>query len=158
MTMPEADSTLRFKIPRSVLVVIHTPGFDVLMMERAAWPGFWQSVTGSLDHEDEPLADTAVREVGEETGIDARVHRLTDWAIENSFEIFAKHRGRYAPGVTHNREHMFSLEVPAGTPVRLEPREHTRFEWLAWRDAAERTLSWTNRDAILMIARRAGLA
>ena len=158
MTIPEADSTPRFKIPRSVLVVIHTPGIDVLMKERAAWPGFWQSVTGSLDHEDEPLADTAVREVGEETGIDARVHRLTDWAIENSFEIFAKHRGRYAPGVTHNREHMFSLEVPAGTPVRLEPREHTRFEWLAWSDAAERTLSWTNRDAILMIARRAGLA
>ena len=158
MAIPEADSTPRFKIPRSVLVVIHTPGIDVLMMERAAWPGFWQSVTGSLDHEDEPLADTAVREVGEETGIDARVHRLTDWAIENSFEIFAKHRGRYAPGVTHNREHMFSLEVPAGTPVRLEPREHTRFEWLAWSDAAERTLSWTNRDAILMIARRAGLA
>lgn len=158
MTFSAKEDAPRYKIPRSVLVVIHTPVIDVLMMERAAWPGFWQSVTGSLDREDEPLAETAVREVGEETGIDARRHRLTDWATENSFEIFAKHRGRYAPGVTHNREHLFSLEVPAGTPVRLEPREHTRFEWLPWREAAERTLSWTNRDAILMIARRAGLA
>ena len=157
MMSPGNDGAPRYKIPRSVLVVIHTPDVDVLMMERAAWPGFWQSVTGSLDREDEPLAETAVREVGEETGIDARRYRLTDWAVENSFEIFAKHRGRYAPGVTHNREHLFSLEVPAGTPVRLEPREHTRFEWLPWREAAERTLSWTNRDAILMIARRAGL-
>lgn len=148
----------RYKIPRSVLVVIHDPALEVLMMERAAWPGFWQSVTGSLDREDEPLRATAVREVGEETGIDARRHRLTDWGIENSFEIFAKHRSRYAPGVTHNREHVFSLEVPAATPVRLEPSEHLRFEWLPWREAAERTLSWTNRDAILLLARHRGLA
>ena len=158
MTGSGGGEAPRYKIPRSVLVVIHTPDLHVLMMERAAWPGFWQSVTGSLDRDDEPLAETAVREVGEETGIDARLHRLTDWAVEHSFEIFAKHRGRYAPGVTHNREHLFSLEVPAGTPVRLEPREHTRFEWLPWREAAERTLSWTNRDAIQMIARRAGFA
>ncbi len=147
----------RYKIPRSVLVVIHGPALEVLMMERAAWPGFWQSVTGSLEREDEPPEQTAVREVREETGIDARAHCLCDLGIENTFEIFARHRSRYAPGVTHNREHVFSLEVPAGIAVTLDPKEHTRCEWLPWRAAAERTLSWSNRDAILLLARRRGL-
>lgn len=156
--MITGDGTARcYKIPRSVLVVIHTPALDMLMMERAAWPGFWQSVTGSLDSEDEAPADTAVREVREETGIDTRQHRLIDWQIENRFEIFAKHRSRYAPGVTHNREHVFSLEVPAGIAVRLEPTEHLRYEWLPWREAAERTLSWSNRDAIRLLARSRGM-
>ena len=145
------------KIPRSVLVVIHTPALQVLMMERTGWPGFWQSVTGSLDAEDEPLRDGALREVREETGIDAAAHRLVDWGIENEFEIFAKNRARYAPGVTHNREHVFGLTVPEGTPVVNDPREHLRHEWLHWREAAERTISWSNRDAILMLPERLGM-
>ena len=57
------------KIPESVLVVIYTPALDVLLIERADAPGFWQSVTGSKDAVDEPLASTAMREVAEETGI-----------------------------------------------------------------------------------------
>src|SRR5712671_4256412 len=96
------DAAARHKIPRSVLVVIHTPDLQVLMMERAAWPGFWQSVTGSIDREDEPLCDAAIREVREETGLDAERYRLKDWGTEHSFEIFPQHRHRYAPGVTHN--------------------------------------------------------
>jgi len=144
----------RYKIPRSVLVVIYTSDLQVLMMERAGWPGFWQSVTGSIDHEDEPLAETAVREVREETGIDAEQYALADWHIENSFEIFKNYRGRYAEGVTHNREHMFGLELPGVLPVRLDPREHLRYEWLPWREAAWRTPSWTNRDAILLLPQK----
>src|SRR6266850_7373727 len=110
--------TTVYKIPRSVLVVIHTPELEVLMMERASWPGFWQSVTGSVAHEDEPLRDTAIREVREETGIDAARHELLDWGIENRFEIFKQHLSRYAPGVTHNLENVFSLAVPQGTPIK----------------------------------------
>ena len=143
-----------FKIPRSVLVVIHTPTLDVLMMERAKWPGFWQSVTGSLDREDEPCLEAAIREVGEETGIDATRFELIDWGIEHDFEIFAQHRHRYAPGVTHNREHAFSLCVPAGTPVTLAPDEHSAYRWMPQADAAAATISWTNRDAILALATR----
>ena len=145
-----------FKIPRSVLVVIYTANLQVLMLERAGWPGFWQSVTGSIDHENEALTDTAAREVREETGIDVRQFRLEDWGIENSFEIFKRHRSRYAEGVTHNREHIFGLALPGITPIRLEPAEHLRYEWLPWREAAERTPSWTNRDAILSLPKRGG--
>ena len=143
--------TTVYKIPRSVLVVIHTPELHVLMMERAGWPGFWQSVTGSVADEAEPLVETAAREVREETGIDATGHLLLDWGIENRFEIFKRHRSRYAPGVTHNLEHVFSLEVPAETPVTLDPAEHLRYRWLPYREAAALTLSWTNRDSVLAL-------
>lgn len=144
------------KIPRSVLVVIYTADLQVLMLERAGWPGFWQSVTGSIDHEDEPLIETAAREVREETGIDTARYRLEDWGIENRFEIFKKHRSRYAEGVTHNQEHVFGLELPAIVPVRLEPTEHLRYEWLPWQEAAGRTPSWSNRDAILLLPKKLG--
>ncbi len=146
--------TVAYKIPRSVLVVVHTPELQVLMMERAGWPGFWQSVTGSLAHEAEPLRDAAIREVREETGLDAARDRLLDWGIENSFEIFPQYRHRYAPGVTHNLEHVFSLEVPPETPIAIDPAEHLRYRWLPCREAAALTISWTNRDAILLLPRR----
>lgn len=146
----------QFKIPRSVLVVIYTADLLVLMLERAGWPGFWQSVTGSIDHENEPLFETAAREVLEETGIDSAHYRLEDWGIENNFEIFKRHRSRYAEGVTHNLEHIFGLELPAVVPVRLDPGEHLRYKWLPWKDAAERTPSWTNRDAILLLPQKRG--
>jgi dihydroneopterin triphosphate diphosphatase len=145
-----------YKIPRSALVVIHTFDLQVLMMERASWPGFWQSVTGGLDREDESFRDAAIREVREETGLDATKYELVDWRVEREFEIFAQHRARYAPGVTRNLEHVFSLEVPAPVDVRLDPREHLRYRWLPYRDAADLTISWSNRDAILALpARRA---
>jgi dihydroneopterin triphosphate diphosphatase len=141
-----------YKIPRSVLVVIHTPDLQVLMMERAGWRNFWQSVTGSLEREDEPLREVAVREVREETGLDPGRYRLVDRGIENRFEIFKKHRSRYAPGVTHNLEHVFSMEIPEPLEVTLDPAEHLSYRWLPYREAAALTISWTNRDAILALA------
>jgi len=109
--------TQPYKTPVSVLVLIHTPLLEVLLLERASHPGFWQSVTGSREN-DEPLVETAVREVAEETGIDARRQTLIDWQITNRYRIFPEWRHRYAPGVTHNTEHVFALTVPPGTPVR----------------------------------------
>ena len=140
-----------FKIPRSVLVVIHTPASEVLLIERADKPGYWQSVTGSLDREDEPRAQTARREVAEETGIS--VGRLNDWGLDNVYEIYPVWRHRYAPGITHNTEHVFGLTVPAGTPVALNPREHLRWAWLPWREAADRCFSPSNAQAILQLPR-----
>jgi len=149
------------KIPLSVLVVIHTAALDVLLIERADKPGYWQSVTGAKDRLDEPLVDTAVREVAEETGIavgSAAVPRsgLHDWGLENVYEIYPVWRHRYAPGVTHNTEHVFGLLVPARTPVTLNPREHLRYAWLPWREAADRCFSPSNAEAILQLPRFIG--
>jgi len=138
------------KVPVSALVVIHTPALEVLLLERADHPGFWQSVTGS-QHEGEALRDTAIREVREETGIEAGRYELTDWNLQNVFEIYPVWRHRYAPGVTHNTEHVFGLRVPSRLAVRVAPREHLASAWLPWQQAAERVFSWSNRKAILML-------
>ena len=142
-----------FKRPVSVLVVIHTPDFHVLLLERAAHPGFWQSVTGSQE-DDEQAIETAQREVGEETGIEAPIGQFRDWQLINHFEIFSEWRHRYAPGITHNEERVFSLRVPAIVPVRVAPDEHLAYVWLPWQEAAAKCFSWSNRDAILMLPQR----
>ena len=146
---------MAFKIPESVLVVIHTPELDVLLIERADHPGYWQSVTGSLDREDEPWAEAAKREVLEETGIDVGAvgGELRDWNLANVYEIYPHWRHRYAPGVTHNTEHVFGLTVPARLPVKLAPREHLNFTWLPWGEAADRCFSPSNAEAILQLPR-----
>ncbi len=145
---------MAYKLPVSVLVVVHTPALEVLLLERADHPGFWQSVTGS-QNEGETLRDTAVRELREETGLDAARYGLDDWHKQNRFEIFQHWRSRYAPGVTHNTEHVFSLEVPRALAVALQPKEHLRYEWLPWREAAERVFSWSNAEALRELPQRA---
>jgi dihydroneopterin triphosphate diphosphatase len=146
--------TQQFKKPVSVLVLIHTPQLNVLLLERASHPGFWQSVTGSQEA-GEPIVETAIREVAEETGIDARRHLLADWQVMNRFQIFAEWRRRYADGVTYNSEHVFGLTVPEATAVRVAADEHLGYMWLPWMDAADKCFSWTNRNAILMLPRLA---
>jgi dATP pyrophosphohydrolase len=146
------------KIPESVLVVIHTAALDVLLIERADKPGYWQSVTGSKDRLDEPLQETAVREVAEETGIRVGsaavpIEALRDWGLRNVYEIYPVWRHRYAPGVTHNTEHVFGLRVPPDTVVTLSPREHLQHRWLPWREAADRCFSPSNAEAILQLPR-----
>jgi dATP pyrophosphohydrolase len=147
-----------YKIPESVLVVIHTPELEVLLMERADKPGFWQSVTGSKDALDEPLARTCEREVAEETGIvigSPGIPRaaLRDWSLRNVYEIYPVWRHRYAPGVTHNTEHVFGLTVPRDTPLKLNAREHLAHMWLPWREAADRCFSPSNAEAVLLLPR-----
>lgn len=154
-----------YKIPESVLVVIHTADLDVLLIERADKAGYWQSVTGSRDTQEEPLIETAVREVFEETGIvigdetaqaqsspnRVPLQNLTDWHLSNIYEIYPVWRHRYAPGVTKNTEHVFGLLVPRAIPVTLAPREHVDHVWMSYREAADKCFSPSNAEAILQL-------
>jgi len=145
---------MAWKIPVSVLVVIHTDALEVLLIERRDRPGFWQSVTGSLETRDEPPAEAARREVAEETGIDAGCGSLEDWGYSSRYEIYPHWRARYGPGVTENEEHVFGLRLPGRMPVILSEREHTRHEWLPWEAAAGRVFSWSNAEAIRRLPQR----
>jgi len=156
----------RLKIPESVLVVIHTPALEVLLIRRTGGDGqggeFWQSVTGSKDVAREDWRTTAWREVQEETGIDcspasALSAHLQDWALENVYPIYPRWLHRYPEGVTHNTERLFSLQVPAGTPVRLNPREHTAHQWLPLHAAADACYAPSNAEALLLLPRFARL-
>jgi dATP pyrophosphohydrolase len=143
----------RYKQPVSALVVIYTAALDVLLLERADYPGYWQSVTGSRDG-DETLRETAIREVAEETGLDATRYVLTDWQLQNVYDIYPKWLHRYAPGTTHNTEHVFGLQLPQQVPVQLAPREHLSCLWLPWSEAADKVFSPSNRAAILQLPER----
>jgi dATP pyrophosphohydrolase len=141
------------KLPVSVLVVIYTADGQVLLMERADAPGFWQSVTGSQDA-GETLEQTAIREVREETGLDASQFELAPWDLSTRYEIYERWRHRYAPGVTHNTEHVFGLKLPAPRAVTLAPREHLHYLWLPWAEAAQRCFSSSNAEAIRLLPAR----
>lgn len=139
-----------YKKPVSVLVVVYTADLQVLLLERADHLGYWQSVTGSQD-QDETLLQTAIREVKEETGINAACYELTDWHIQNQYEIFPEWRWRYAPSVTYNTEHVFGLKVPKIIPISISTREHKEFIWLPWRDATKKVFSCSNAEAIRLL-------
>ncbi len=150
---------MAFKIPLSVLVVIHTVDLQVLLLERADRADHWQSVTGSVDAFDEPLRAAAIREVGEETGIDALADgNLTDWNHVIEYTIYPHWRHRYAPGVVKNIEHWFGLALPASFAssgqVRMAAREHVQYAWLPFREAAARCFSPSNAEAILQLPDR----
>jgi len=142
-----------FKTPVSALVLIHTANLQVLIMERADKAGFWQSVTGSLEAGETPQ-QAAIREVLEETGLDATQYDLQDWQASNTYEIYPHWRYRYAPGITTNVEHLFALELPKEIAITLAPDEHVQYEWVDWREAAKRVFSWTNVDALKRLGER----
>lgn len=151
--LPCSTAERSFKLPESALVVIHTAQLDVLLIRRTGGEDHWQSVTGSKDYADESFEQTAVREVAEETGIDAHAPGcvLSDWFLENHYDIWPQWRHRYAPGVVRNRERVFGLRVPLGTQVVLNPREHDDFRWLPWQQAANLCFSASNAEACLLL-------
>lgn len=145
-----------YKIPVSALVLIHTADLKVLLIERADKSGYWQSVTGSIEAGETPY-QAAIREVKEETGLDALAYDFQDWHASNVYDIYPHWRHRYAPGVTQNTEHLFGLCVPTMLDVQLAPDEHVAYEWVDWREAAKRVFSWTNVDALRRLGEKHGL-
>jgi dATP pyrophosphohydrolase len=142
-----------YKQPISALIVIYTTTLDVLLLERADFPGYWQSVTGSRDGK-ESLYETAIREVAEETGLDAQRHELSDWKVQNVYDIYQQWLHRYPPGTIHNTEHVFGLQLPQQAAIQLSPREHLSYQWLPWEEAADKVFSPSNRAAILQLPER----
>jgi len=146
-----------YKRPESVLVVVYSRTGKVLLLRRADHPEFWQSITGSMEWGDEQPVEAAARELREETGIAVAPAAFTDWKLQNRYEIFPQWRYKYAPGITQNTEHFFSLELPDEQTVTLSPDEHSEYEWLRFEQALERVFSWTNRDALLLLMKEHGL-
>ncbi|QLI83119.1 dihydroneopterin triphosphate diphosphatase [Chitinibacter fontanus] len=141
------------KQPVSILLIIHTPELDVLLLERNDFTDAWQSVTGSREGE-EPLIETAQRELAEETGLRVELAQIKDWHECHDFEIFEIWRHRYAPGVTTNTEHVFSVCLPLACEVELAAKEHRRFKWVNWQQAAEMVFSPSNAEALRQLPER----
>ena len=140
----------RYKRPESVLVVIHTPDLQILMLERAQHPGYWQSVPGSRE-DNESVVETALREVREETGLQINPEALRIWPGENVYTIMPEWRHRYAPDVTHNRERVFSVCIPKPVAITIAPTEHRAWRWQPRIEAAAACFSPSNRAAILAL-------
>ena len=154
------------KIPISVLVVIYSPDQNFLMLERADKPGYWQSVTGSLDSLNETLILAGVRELFEETGLSVKAdlqcqgladlskgqsfecNLLRSWPHQTEYKIFAHWQHRYPPGVTHNTEHWFFVCVSEESSIRLNPREHLQYSWMDTEQASSMCFSPSNVTAI----------
>lgn len=136
---------MQHKRPESVLVLVYTLAGEVLMLRRKYPSDFWQSVTGSLEWDEVPI-DTAIRELHEETGlVNQDIH---DCHFSQTFEIYSIWRQRYAPGITHNLEHVFRVPLVEKVEIQLDPREHEEHIWLPRNEAMELAFSYTNRDAI----------
>jgi dATP pyrophosphohydrolase len=145
-----APTAKGFRRPESVLVIIHTAALECLMLERVEPEGFWQSVTGTLRW-DETAAETAAREVREETGLDP--HGLRDAAVSRRFPILPAWRSRYAPDVNENTEYLWYLELPDKQPVTVNPAEHVAHRWLPLDQAIVLASSHTNREGLERLAR-----
>ena len=139
-----------YRRPESVLVIIHTARLDCLLLERVKPVGFWQSVTGTLAWGESPAA-AALREVTEETGIEAQ--GLVDSGITQSFPILPEWRARYAPDVERNTEYLWYLNLRQKPPVTINAAEHSAFCWLPIDAAIAKVSSWTNRAGLERLQR-----
>jgi len=145
-----APSAKAFRRPESVLVIIHTAALECLLLERIEPAEFWQSVTGTLRWDETP-AETAAREVREETGLDPQ--GLRDAGVSRRFPILPAWRSRYAPDVNENTEYLWYLELPEKQPVTVNPAEHVAHRWLPLNQAIALASSHTNREGLERLAR-----
>lgn len=141
----------QYKRPESILLVTCTKQGQTLILKRIGHHTFWQSVTGSIRWSGETPAETAVRELREETGIEVCVDEIRDWNRRFRFAIPAQVRHRYEPGVCMNVEHMFSVCLPKTFAISLQPEEHSDYLWLDLETAMDKVWSWSNREAMRLV-------
>lgn len=127
--------------------MVYTLTGKVLLLRRVDGHDFWQSVTGSLSWEETEPRQAAVRELREETGLEAT--GLQDTGLTYSFSILPPWRHRYAPKVKENTEYVYFLALPEEKAITLNSTEHTQYGWYSFDEAASKVFSWTNREAIL---------
>ena len=139
-----------FRRPESVLIVIYTSAGEFLLLERRKPPGFWQSVTDSLEW-GESADEAARRELIEETGIRQGFLRNLQWT--QTYGILPAFGKTYAPGIALNLEHAFALKLIVPAPVTLSDREHVQFKWLPAEEALATVSSHSNRAVIEQLRR-----
>lgn len=140
------SATCRFRRPESVLVLVYAVSGEVLLLQRNAPFGFWQSVTGALEAgEDHRTA--ARRELAEETGL-CDEGELYYSGRSRVFDIDPRWRHRYGPDVDCNTEFEWHYRLAAACAVQLDSAEHSGYCWMPVKEAASAVWSWTNREAL----------
>jgi dATP pyrophosphohydrolase len=136
----------KFRIPVSVLVLVHSDDGQVLLLRRSKPFDFWQSVTGSLKS-GESHRDAAQRELFEETGL-TNEGELHYSGVSRQFVIDPRWRDRFEPGSVENVEFEWHYRLTAIPKIILSADEHSEYRWLPVALAASEVWSWTNRDAL----------
>jgi dATP pyrophosphohydrolase len=134
--------------PLEVLVFVRR-GAEVLVAHRAPRFGsYWHTIAGGVEPGETEL-EAAVRELREETGLDARDdlvalgHRLAYSLDEDPPE----RRALFAPGVAEVEVECFVADVPAGWEPELD-HEHDGYRWCSPAEARE-LLRWDDvKDAL----------
>ncbi|MFM1865859.1 MAG: hypothetical protein RIQ57_469 [Pseudomonadota bacterium] len=136
------------KIPISTQIIVFTNQKQILLLQRKDNPNYWQSVTGSLEINEAPR-DCAIRELYEETNLNANQYNFFSLGHMNQYTIYPEWRHRYEDGVNNNTEHLFALQLPKKENIIINKEEHLSYKWLNLEDAINKVFSWTNRKALI---------
>jgi hypothetical protein len=74
----------------------------------------------------------------------------------NQYEIIARNGGIAMPPASPKTPNKYSdcYSYRNAKPVTIAPGEHSQWQWLGWKEAAEKCFSTSNRDAILELPAR----
>ena len=139
----------KYKNPNSILLIIFTKKFKVLLLKKNFKRDLWQSVTGSIELGEDPY-DTALRELQEETGINKQRSDLIFNDLSHKFMIYSEWIDRYKESTYSNKEYIFSLKLNDEVSVKLS-REHSSYKWVDLNEAIHLVFSWTNKAALKAI-------
>ena len=127
------------------VVVRRSPnGYEVCLVNDGRYWGFPK---GHVEAGETP-EDAAIREIGEETGIDRLLLVLRTSLPPSEYVYRRPNRGP----LIFKRVHHFVVEAPEGTELHPDPAEIAEAAWLGFADAKAR-LSFRNSIEVLDAAR-----